>query len=77
MLYVVNKNYYLFIYLFTCIYLFIDLFIYLFIHLFIYLFFSLTNARYAGWHVGKQQRYPTPVCSGPASERSPRCDGGS
>ena len=38
---------------------------------------SLTRARYAGWHVGQQQRYPAPVCSGPASERSPRCDGGS
>ena len=27
--------------------------------------------------VGQQQRYPTPVCSGPASECSPRCDRGS
>ena len=26
-------------------------------------------------HVGQQQRCPTPVCSGPASEQSPRCDG--
>ena len=38
---------------------------------------SLTHARYVGWHVGQQQRYPTPVCSGPVSEQSPRCDGGS
>ena len=38
---------------------------------------SSTHACYAGWHVGQQQRYPTPVCSGPASERSSRCDGGS
>ena len=26
---------------------------------------SLTHARYSGWHEGQQQRYPTPVCSGP------------
>ena len=39
--------------------------------------YSLTHARYAGWNVGQQQRNSTPVCFGPASERSPRCDGGS
>ena len=38
---------------------------------------SLTHACYAGWHVGQQQRYSNPVCSGPASEQSPMCDGGS
>ena len=32
---------------------------------------SLTHAHYAGWHVGQQQRYSTPVCFGPASEQSP------
>ena len=35
---------------------------------------SLTHAC---WHERQQQRYPTPVCSEPASEWSPRCDGGS
>ena len=25
----------------------------------------LRHARYAVWHVGQQQRYPTSVCSGP------------
>ena len=39
---------------------------------------SLTHARYAGWHVGQQRRYPTPVwSSGPASEWSSRSDEGS
>ena len=38
---------------------------------------SLTHAHYAGSHVGQQQRYPTPVCSGPVSERSRRSNGGS
>ena len=42
-----------------------------------YYYLALTHARYAGWHVGQQQRYSTPVCSGPASEQSPRCDGAS
>ena len=37
---------------------------------------SLTHAHYAGWHVGQQQRYPTPACSRPVSEWYPRCDGG-
>ena len=40
---------------------------------------SLTfiHVRHAGRHSGQQQRYSTPVCSGPACELSPRCDGGS
>ena len=37
---------------------------------------SLTHGCYAGWHVGQQQSYPTPVCSRPVSECSPRCNGG-
>ena len=32
---------------------------------------SFTHVRYAGWHVGQQQWYPTSVSSGPASERTP------
>ena len=35
------------------------------------------NTQYSCYCAGWQQRYPTPVCSGPASEQSPRCDGGS
>ena len=40
---------------------------------------SLTfiHVRHAGRHSGQQQRYSTPVCSGPACELYPRCDGGS
>ena len=40
---------------------------------------SLNHAHYASWHVWQTQTKvnPTPVCSGPASERFPCCDGGS
>ena len=38
---------------------------------------TLTHSCYAGWHVGQRQRYLALVCSEPASEWSPRCDGGS
>ena len=38
---------------------------------------SLTHTCYAGWHIGRRQRYSTPFCFGPASEQYLRYGGGS